>query len=197
MKLRRKSFRHGCCCKSRDRPHDSFPDREGSASAISKRQNRESAGVRIHWPISLTPRSCRCAQAAPGIRRWRYSRRCCAATRSLGTAFVGRWSGAFAPGALCMAQSRRSSSGAGSRIRPVGPFDFTNMDSLEVTIAGQLLDHLLYHFRLAYSGFEHGHVILGGESFVALAEGLQNALWSLQARRMTIAATACRRRSAT
>ena len=41
------------------------------------------------------------------------------------------------------------------------------------------LDHRLYHFRLAYSGFEHAHVVLGGESFVALAEGLQNALWAL------------------
>ena len=41
------------------------------------------------------------------------------------------------------------------------------------------LDHRLYHFRLAYSGFEHAHVVLGGESFVALAEALQNALWSL------------------
>ena len=40
-------------------------------------------------------------------------------------------------------------------------------------------DHRLYHFRLAYSGFEHAHVILGGESYVALAEGLQNALWAL------------------
>ena len=50
---------------------------------------------------------------------------------------------------------------------------------LGVTIAGQPLDHRLYHFRLAYSGFEHAHVVLGGESFVALAEGLQNALWSL------------------
>ena len=28
-----------------------------------------------------------------------------------------------------------------------------------------------------FSGFEHAHVVLGGESFVALAEGLQNALW--------------------
>jgi len=37
----------------------------------------------------------------------------------------------------------------------------------------------LYHFRLAFSGFEHAHVVLGGESFVVLAEGLQNALWSL------------------
>jgi hypothetical protein len=32
---------------------------------------------------------------------------------------------------------------------------------------------------LAFSGFEHAHVVLGGESFVALAEGLQNALWAL------------------
>jgi hypothetical protein len=31
----------------------------------------------------------------------------------------------------------------------------------------------------AFSGFEHAHVVLGGESFVALAEGLQNALWAL------------------
>jgi hypothetical protein len=26
---------------------------------------------------------------------------------------------------------------------------------------------LTYHFRLAFSGFEHAHVVLGGESFVA------------------------------
>ncbi|RRH86897.1 IS21 family transposase [Mesorhizobium tamadayense] len=61
----------------------------------------------------------------------------------------------------------------------LGLSDFTDMSSLGITIAGQPLDHLLYHFRLAWSGFEHAHVILGGESFVALAEGLQNALWSL------------------
>jgi hypothetical protein len=41
------------------------------------------------------------------------------------------------------------------------------------------LEHRLYHFRLACSGFEHAHVILGGGSYVALAEGLQNALWAL------------------
>ncbi len=61
----------------------------------------------------------------------------------------------------------------------LGLSDFTDMGSAGVTIAGQPLDHLLYHFRLPWSGFEHAHVILGGESFVALAEGLQNALWSL------------------
>ena len=61
----------------------------------------------------------------------------------------------------------------------MGLSDFTDMADLGVTIAGEQLDHRLYHFRLAYSGFEHAHVILGGESYVALAEGLQNALWAL------------------
>ena len=61
----------------------------------------------------------------------------------------------------------------------MGLSDFTDMADLAITIAGQPLDHRLYHFRLVYSGFEHAHVILGGESYVALAEGLQNALWAL------------------
>jgi len=61
----------------------------------------------------------------------------------------------------------------------MGLSDFTDMRHLGVTIAGEALDHRLYHFRLAYSGFEHAHVVLGGESYVALAEGVQNALWSL------------------
>jgi NhaP-type Na+/H+ or K+/H+ antiporter len=43
-----------------------------------------------------------------------------------------------------------------------------------VSVAGQPLEHRLYHFRLAYSGFGHAHVVLGGESYVALAEGLRD-----------------------
>ncbi|NCO16075.1 MAG: IS21 family transposase [Alphaproteobacteria bacterium] len=61
----------------------------------------------------------------------------------------------------------------------MGLSDFTDMGKLGVSIADQPLEHRLYHFRLAYSGFEHAHVVLGGESYVALAEGVQNALWSL------------------
>ncbi len=61
----------------------------------------------------------------------------------------------------------------------MGLSDFTDMGDLAVTIAGEPLAHRLYHFRLPFSGFEYAHVVLGGESFVALAEGLQNALWSL------------------
>ncbi len=61
----------------------------------------------------------------------------------------------------------------------LGLSDFTDTSELCITIAGIALEHRLYHFRLAFSGFEHAHVVLGGESFVALAEGLQNALWAL------------------
>jgi hypothetical protein len=61
----------------------------------------------------------------------------------------------------------------------MGLSDFTDMNDLGVVIASVLLPHRIYHFRLAFSGFEYAHVVLGGESFVALAEGLQNALWAL------------------
>ena len=57
--------------------------------------------------------------------------------------------------------------------------DFTDGAELGVTIAGQAFPHLLDHFRLAFSRWRHAEVVLGGESFVALAEGLQNALWGL------------------
>jgi len=61
----------------------------------------------------------------------------------------------------------------------LGLSDFTDLRDRGIRVAGAPLDHRLYHFRLAFSGWEHVHVVLGGESFVALAEGLQNALWAL------------------
>jgi len=60
-----------------------------------------------------------------------------------------------------------------------GLSDFTEIKNVAVTIAGEPLEHRLYHFRLAYSGWSHVTVVLGGESFSALAEGLQEALWRL------------------
>ncbi len=60
-----------------------------------------------------------------------------------------------------------------------GLSDFTDATHLAVTIALEPLAHRLYHFRLAFSGWEHAEVVLGGESFTALATGLQNTLWLL------------------
>jgi len=55
--------------------------------------------------------------------------------------------------------------------------DFTAMGKLCITIAGAAFVHILYHFVLAFSRWEHVEVVEGGESFEALSNGLQNALW--------------------
>lgn len=60
----------------------------------------------------------------------------------------------------------------------MGLSDFTELKGVEITIGGKPFEHLLYHYRLAYSGWQYAEVIQGGESFIALAEGLQNALFA-------------------
>ena len=61
----------------------------------------------------------------------------------------------------------------------LGLSDFTHAAVLQVTIAGATLLHLLYQFALAYSGWRYVEVVLGGESFMALSSGLQNAVWMM------------------
>lgn len=56
--------------------------------------------------------------------------------------------------------------------------DFTYMTELHVTIGGQPFDHMLYHFVLTYSNWEWVTVCFS-ESFEALADGVQTALWRL------------------
>lgn len=58
----------------------------------------------------------------------------------------------------------------------MGLSDFTKLKGMEITISGQPFEHLIYHYRLAYSGWQYAQIIQGGESFVGLSEGLQNAL---------------------
>ncbi len=61
-----------------------------------------------------------------------------------------------------------------------GQSDFTSMNGLNVTIAGVPLKHLVYHFVLPYSNWEHV-TICYSESFESLSQGLQEALWDLGA----------------
>ncbi|MDA1143260.1 MAG: IS21 family transposase, partial [Planctomycetota bacterium] len=56
--------------------------------------------------------------------------------------------------------------------------DFTSMNSLQVTVAGEAFPHLLYHFVLPYSNWETGSICFT-ESFESLSEGLQKGLWYL------------------
>ena len=59
-----------------------------------------------------------------------------------------------------------------------GLSDFTHPNT-PISIAGEAFPHWLYKFRLAYSGWRDEHIIQGGESYSALADGLQNALHKL------------------
>jgi hypothetical protein len=58
----------------------------------------------------------------------------------------------------------------------MGLSDFTELKRVEITINGKPFEHILYHYRLAYSGWQYVQIIQGGESFIGLSEGLQNAL---------------------
>jgi hypothetical protein len=56
--------------------------------------------------------------------------------------------------------------------------DWTCMNELKIMIAGQELPHLLYHFMLPYSCWEH--VTIGhSETFAELTQGYENAVWQL------------------
>jgi len=56
--------------------------------------------------------------------------------------------------------------------------DFTHMEDLQVTIAGEAFPHMVYHFVLTYSNLEAVSLCFS-ETFEALAEGIEKALWHL------------------
>lgn len=59
-----------------------------------------------------------------------------------------------------------------------GQSDFTRMKKLGITIGGEPFEHMLYHFVLPYSNWEYAEVAFS-ESFAAVSQGVQNALWNL------------------
>ena len=56
--------------------------------------------------------------------------------------------------------------------------DFTSMNKLNITIAHQPFEHLVYHFVLCYSNWQAGRICFS-ESFESLSLGIQDALWKL------------------
>jgi hypothetical protein len=84
---------------------------------------------------------------------------------------VQTWKALYGPAPAVMFELRHE---AGM----MGLSDFTELKGVSITIGQQPFEHLLYHYRLAYSGWEYAQIIQGGESFVALSEGLQNALFA-------------------
>jgi hypothetical protein len=60
----------------------------------------------------------------------------------------------------------------------MGALDFTHGNELKITIAGAAFAHLLFQFVMAWSGWRHVALAFG-ETYEALASGLQGALWAL------------------
>lgn len=58
-----------------------------------------------------------------------------------------------------------------------GISDYTHLKKVTITIHGEPFKHILYHYRLVFSGWTYVQVVLGGESFESLSSGLQNAFW--------------------
>jgi len=59
-----------------------------------------------------------------------------------------------------------------------GQSDFTHMEDVGVTLAGVPFPHLVHHFVLTYSNVEAVSICFS-ESFEALAEGIEKALWQI------------------
>ena len=56
--------------------------------------------------------------------------------------------------------------------------DFTHCTELGVTIGGEPFRQMLFHLVLSHSGWRYAAVCFG-ETFEALMQGLQGALWEL------------------
>ena len=79
----------------------------------------------------------------------------------------------------------------------LGLSDFTDTSVLGIMIVGVALEHRLYHFRLAFSGFEHAHIVLGGRALSRWPKGCRMPCGRSAVCRWNTAAIACRRRFAT
>jgi transposase len=56
--------------------------------------------------------------------------------------------------------------------------DFSSMNDLQITIAGEAFPHLIFHLMLTYSNMEAVKICFS-ESFEALAEGIEACLWEI------------------
>jgi len=102
----------------------------------------------------------------------------------------GRYPGRFGAGQLRTLQRRirdwRAVAGPEREVyfeqtHPPGreaQLDFTHGTELGVRVAGEAFDHLLFEFVLCFSGWRWVNLAFG-ETFEALVDGLQGALWEL------------------
>jgi len=84
---------------------------------------------------------------------------------------IARWRALYGPEHEVIFEQRQT---PGERAQS----DFTHMENLGVTIADEPFPHMLYHFVLTYSNTEAASICFS-ETFEALAEGIEKALWQI------------------
>ena len=179
MKFRATDTVPVAAAKRRVQPRHRLPHRAGPAPALREATRR--ADRRRPDPLAaiFDAEVVPMLEAAPGpAADRRSSRSSCAGIPSSAPASGGRSSGASASGGRCTAPEQEVIFRQIHEPGRLGLSDFTDMAGLGITVAGAPLPPAL-PLPPGLRGFEHAHVVLGGESFVALAEGLQNALWPL------------------
>ena len=136
-------------------------------------------------PIPLTAsgrkKSCPCSKARPpagsGQRQlssgWRRNPPAGSAPPSSAPCNAG-----YRTGGQSTVRIRRSTSPKSIHLAGRRNSTSTHCNSLGVTIGGRRYRHLLFQLVLSHSGWRYAEVV-AGETFVALKQGLQNALWEL------------------
>ena len=81
-------------------------------------------------------------------------------------------------GGRCTVRTRRCTSPRCIRRDARPRLTSPHCEELKVTIVGQPYRHLLFQLILSHSGWRYAEVA-AGETFLALRQGLQNALWTL------------------
>src|SRR5712692_8501806 len=84
---------------------------------------------------------------------------------------IARWKALHGPEQEVIFEQRHT---AGERAQS----DFTHMDDLLITLSGEAFPHMVYHLVLTYSNTEAASICFS-ETFEALAEGLEKALWQI------------------
>src|SRR5450755_4418315 len=84
---------------------------------------------------------------------------------------IARWRALYGPDQEVMFEQHHT---PGERAQS----DFTHMEDLDVTIAGEPFPHMMYHLVLTYSNTEAASLCFS-ETFEALAEGIEKALWQI------------------
>lgn len=84
---------------------------------------------------------------------------------------IARWKALHGPEQEVIFEQRHT---AGERAQS----DFTHMEDLGITLSGEAFPHMIYHFVLTYSNVEAASICFS-ETFEALAEGMEKALWQI------------------